>query len=121
MWYSYIMDNKSFYVYSHSKESDGSVFYIGKGTGSRAWDFKKRNEYWKRVAAKYGVIVNILQMFENGVIDDKIAREEILNTYHIDAHRMDKPPKMKRHHKIIFTIALLLALVAMASLMLLQT
>lgn len=50
----------SHYTYSHSRESDGQIFYIGKGSGRRAWAFGKRSEYWKRVAAKHGVTVQIL-------------------------------------------------------------
>lgn len=32
---------KSFYVYTHSR-ADGSVFYVGKGYGRRAWNFAHR-------------------------------------------------------------------------------
>lgn len=45
---------KSFYVYTHSRPS-GEVFYVGKGTGRRAWNFKfGRNQHHKAVIAKHG-------------------------------------------------------------------
>jgi len=52
--------NKKFYVYVHIKESDNTVFYVGKGSGGRAWDFYGRNVYWKNVKNKHGVRVEIL-------------------------------------------------------------
>lgn len=46
---------KSFYVYTHSRP-DGSVFYVGKGSGRRAWHFTKgRNPHHKAIIKKYGV------------------------------------------------------------------
>lgn len=53
------MKNK-FYVYVHRRETDGSVFYVGKGMGRRAWSFLKRNPYWKSIAKKHGLIVQII-------------------------------------------------------------
>lgn len=44
-----------FYVYTHAKPN-GSVFYVGKGTGRRAWDLSpSRRKLWhKNVIAKHG-------------------------------------------------------------------
>lgn len=43
-----------FYAYTHSRP-DGSVFYVGKGKGRRAWNFTHgRNPYHRRVVEKYG-------------------------------------------------------------------
>jgi hypothetical protein len=40
-------------------------------------------------------LVSILQMFENGVVDENLAREEALHTFHIDPRRLgDKVPNM---------------------------
>ncbi len=50
----------NFYVYVHKKATDGSIFYVGKGIGKRSHDFKRRNEHWKRIANKHGVIVEII-------------------------------------------------------------
>lgn len=51
---------KGFYVYLHRRATDGSVFYVGKGKGKRAW-LKTRNVFWINVASKNGVIVEVVQ------------------------------------------------------------
>lgn len=54
---------QDFYVYLHRRATDNTVFYVGKGKGSRAWVFgpTQRSSYWHRVVNKYGVVVEILQ------------------------------------------------------------
>lgn len=52
--------NKKFYVYVHRKNTDGSVFYVGKGKDCRAWAKHGRNVYWKRIVAKHGFTVHII-------------------------------------------------------------
>ena len=42
-----------FYTYAHYKPN-GSLFYIGKGHGNRAFRKSGRNRYWKRIVEKYG-------------------------------------------------------------------
>ena len=49
----------SFYVYEH-RTSDGRLFYVGKGTGSRANSRKSRNAYWHNTVNKYGIVVKIV-------------------------------------------------------------
>lgn len=49
-----------FYVYVSKKASDGSVFYVGKGRGRRAWT-QKRNTFWRNVANKHGVVTEIVK------------------------------------------------------------
>lgn len=72
------MNNKKFYVYVHIKESDNTVFYVGKGSGVRAWDFYGRNVYWKNIKNKHGVRVEILfsDLEEKDAFD--LERETIL-------------------------------------------
>ena len=41
------------YTYVHRKP-DGSIFYIGKGSGDRAYRKNHRNQYWKNIVAKHG-------------------------------------------------------------------
>lgn len=49
------------YVYIHKRMSDGTVFYVGRGKGRRAWLFSNRSLHWKRVAIKNGVYVEIIK------------------------------------------------------------
>lgn len=52
-------DDRRFYVYIHRRADDGRVFYVGKGTGRRAWSFSHRGDWWKRVKNKHGCHVEI--------------------------------------------------------------
>jgi hypothetical protein len=60
-------EEKPYYVYVHRKATDGSVFYVGKGKGRRAWrkGTKGRNAYWHRTVNKHGFTVEILKRFYN--------------------------------------------------------
>lgn len=49
------------YVYFHRKESDGSIFYVGKGKGFRCKSLQGRNPYWQNVVAKHGWTVEIVK------------------------------------------------------------
>lgn len=49
----------NFYTYSHSKPN-GSIFYIGKGVGDRAWQKDNRNIHWHRTVDKYGYQIEVL-------------------------------------------------------------
>lgn len=53
IWYGYFIMNK-YYVYAHVNKTDGSVFYIGKGSGVRANAIYNRNKFWRRIAKKHG-------------------------------------------------------------------
>lgn len=48
-----------FYVYTHSRMTDGLIMYVGKGSGNRAWQVSGRNSLWVRTAKKHGVNVSI--------------------------------------------------------------
>lgn len=74
-----------YYVYAHSKKSNGQVFYIGQGKGSRAWFFHGRNSIWRRIEAKHGVYVTILH---DGLTREQallLEREEIARLGRINA------------------------------------
>ena len=52
-----------FYTYAHRKpgvQGPVGAFYIGKGSGRRAWSHANRNAHWRNAVAKYGLEVQIL-------------------------------------------------------------
>ena len=48
---------ESYYVYTHTRISDSIVFYIGQGSGERAWAKGDRNPHWHRTVKKHGYSV----------------------------------------------------------------
>jgi hypothetical protein len=59
------------YVYGHYRKDTKELFYVGKGTGKRAWSERHRNRYWKNVVNKHGFNVKILH--------DNLTDEEAFN------------------------------------------
>lgn len=47
------MKNK-FYVYAHFRRDNNKCFYIGKGSGKRAWDATNRNKEWADIVNSSG-------------------------------------------------------------------
>ena len=43
-----------YYVYVHTRNDTGKVFYVGKGQGKRAWSSDSRNPHWKSIVKKAG-------------------------------------------------------------------
>ena len=56
-----------YYVYLH-KKPNGTIFYVGKGKGKRAYETRGRNKYWKRIVNKYGYNVII---FKDNITEEK--------------------------------------------------
>lgn len=54
-----------FYVYIHRRHSDNSIFYVGKGSGDRAWKTNSRNEHWRNVVKKHDYTVEIVARFSS--------------------------------------------------------
>ena len=50
-----------FYVYIHTRNDTDEVFYVGKGSGKRAWKKRSYNKWWTRVSEKHGYRVKIIQ------------------------------------------------------------
>ena len=60
---------KGFYVYVHC-DAEGKVFYVGKGSGKRAWS-KDRHPLWVRYVEKH-----LGGKYENRILADKLSEEE---------------------------------------------
>jgi hypothetical protein len=56
---------RKFYVYLHRRLSDNLPFYLGKGSGKRAFSKSHRSTYWKRIVDKHGYCIEILQEFDD--------------------------------------------------------
>lgn len=72
------MSENRFYVYGHYTADTNRLFYIGKGTGRRAWDRGKtdRNDYWHKTVNKHGIVVKLL--IENLTEEDAFTKEKEL-------------------------------------------
>jgi hypothetical protein len=55
----YNQNMKTYYVYLHTRNDTGEVFYVGKGQGRRAWWKNGRNRHWHFLAQKHGYEVHI--------------------------------------------------------------
>ncbi len=74
-----------FYVYAHRRADDGRVFYIGKGSGRRAWVTRRRNPFWTNTAYKHGLAVEILA---SGLSCDEALSMEIAKIAEIGIDRL---------------------------------
>lgn len=52
--------SNNFYIYAHRKLSDNTIFYIGKGSGYRAYSKKSRNKHWMNIVKKHGLNIEIV-------------------------------------------------------------
>lgn len=52
---------KKYYVYVHRRASDGRIFYVGKGSGRRAFVKFGRCAHWQNVVRKHGYSVEIVK------------------------------------------------------------
>jgi hypothetical protein len=69
-----------FYVYQHLIPNTKQVFYVGKGSGKRAFFSKGRNLYWQRKANKFGFEVD----FVCKNVDEEFAyfvEQELVDVY----------------------------------------
>jgi NUMOD3 motif. len=81
------MSDKVYCVYTHSRQSDGKIFYVGKGKKNRPYFFKGRSSLWSRITAKHGCVVSIYAsgLSENDAFDlekkliSEIGRNNLCN------------------------------------------
>lgn len=68
-----------YYVYGHYTKDTNELFYVGKGTGNRAWVSNNRSKAWHRVADVRGFVYKILfDRLEEGAaleIENKLISE----------------------------------------------
>ena len=64
----------SFYTYAHYRASDGKLFYVGKGTGTRHKSSDPRNAFWVNTVKKHGFTSEILAYWSS---DQEAAAHEI--------------------------------------------
>jgi hypothetical protein len=71
---------KTFYTYAHYRadQPERGPFYIGKGTGPRAWKTSGtgRSKWWQRIVAKHGLKVEILAPWPTE--DDAYSHERLM-------------------------------------------
>lgn len=74
------------YVYIHRKASDGSPFYVGKGSlrarqksqgCERALTHDSRNRAWRNVVAKHGLVVEVVASCADDAIAQSLERKLI--------------------------------------------
>lgn len=75
--------DKCFYVYLH-KKPDGTVFYVGKGKGRRAWSRQNRNIHWHRTVNKHGGYS--VEILEDCLCEDEALCLEVetIDTFGLD-------------------------------------
>lgn len=69
------MENK-FYIYGHYTADTNELFYVGKGTGGRAWKKTSRNPYWHNKVNKHGYEIKII--YDNLTESDAYIKEKEL-------------------------------------------
>jgi hypothetical protein len=70
------MSNFKFYTYAHYKADTKEIFYIGKGSGNRAFVKHKRSIHWNSIVDKHGLHVEILAKWETE--DGALTHEKFL-------------------------------------------
>jgi len=76
-----LIEDRSFYVYIHTRLDTGAVFYVGKGKKRRAWNASPfhRSEHWQRIVAKAG---GFSVLFQSQFLSEKEAFDLEIKTIH---------------------------------------
>lgn len=91
------MMDKRFYVYLHRRLDTGEVFYVGKGTGDRAYRKSKRNDRgiaWQRIAFN---IEYSVEMYKENLTEEEAENIEndLINNPHEGWNLTNKVKKNK--------------------------
>lgn len=70
----------SYLIYSHTRNDNNKIFYIGKGNQKRPYDIYNRNKYWRNVVNKHGFTVQIIAEHEKE--EDAYKHEKELIAYY---------------------------------------
>lgn len=81
------MVDKRFYVYGHYTKDTDTLFYIGKGSGNRAWTYADRGHRWTDIVTKHGLVVKLIKtdldeqtaLYEEQVLITTIGLENLTN------------------------------------------
>ena len=71
----------NYYVYVYKRKDNGNIFYIGKGHGDRDKTISGHNTYCRRIANKYGCIVE--RIYENLTEQQALDLEEQTIKYYV--------------------------------------
>ncbi len=63
-----------YYVYLHKLKDTDIVFYVGKGSGNRAFNLHLRSKYHKNIVKKYGCSIEVIK---TGLTQDQAFALEI--------------------------------------------
>jgi hypothetical protein len=95
-----------FCVYTHSRETDGKIFYVGKGRAYRARSVSGRSAYWHRIVEKHGYTIRIVKSGMNEecslslerALIAALGRENLCN--HTDGGDGCRNPSEETRHKM---------------------
>lgn len=82
-----LVTDKSYYVYGHYRESDGSIFYVGAGRGHRCKVFSNRSLWWDKIKSKHGVTVCLLDQ-DLSYKESRIREIELIAYYRKSGARL---------------------------------
>ena len=77
-----------YYVYFHVRKDNDEIFYIGKGSGNRAFSFLNRNQYWHNIVNKYEYDIKIIE--ENLEEESAFLKEKQLIKAHSPCANLTK-------------------------------
>ena len=79
---------KAFYVYTHSNPMTKKVFYVGKGTGDRAWDTDREKE-WHTHVSEIGNIYTV-DIVSNNLTEAEALKQEETLILELEDHLVNK-------------------------------